>query len=439
MNDLAGGAILSMVFLAILAAAEIWTRWWTPNAELSRKFVHLAGGLACLAIPWLIRSPWVVLTMAAALCTLFIVGGRLKWLTCLGRVDRPTRGSEYFPVAIFLVFCLAQGRPWLFVCSVLVMVVSDSMAALIGSAYGRIRYEIENDRKSLEGSAVFGVLAFLAIQIPLLLMTDYSRASCVLSALLVATLVTGFEAISLRGSDNLFVPVGVCLTLDKIIGQPVAEAVFQNAILLALCVMLGLFSRRIRTFNVGGKIVVILFAYGCWALGGRDWAAPVLLAFLAYLALELARPVEPSHVPQARVRVMLRGLLPVVFWLILADSGDIRRVCYGPFLGSFAAVATLSLWAYLRRNVLKPQPKRPGLALAVSAPMAIVVAAPAFFFASTSWQVCVAGGLVGILACLLDEGFMKSPEEATPWGARRFALTLAAGLAVLTFQTLCPT
>jgi hypothetical protein len=111
---------------------------------------------------------------------------------------------------------------------VLVLAVGNAFAALIGSRYGVIRYEVEDETKSLEGSLVFLVIAFLAIHLPTLQMTDLSRPVCVLAALLVAALVTGFEAIALEGADNLFIPLAVVIILGKITTKPLSEVVYHD-------------------------------------------------------------------------------------------------------------------------------------------------------------------------------------------------------------------
>ena len=123
------------------------------------------------------------------------------------------------------------------------------------------------------------MIAFLAIHLPTLLLTDLPRPVCVLAALLVAALVTGFEAISLEGADNLFVPLAVVVILGKITTKPLSEVVFQNLSLLAICLAVGLVVWRFRSFNVGGAITFILFAYGTWSLGSWVWALPVFVGF----------------------------------------------------------------------------------------------------------------------------------------------------------------
>ena len=206
-HDLRGAVILGGVFVSLLILAELWRRLGTPKPEHTRKLVHLGGGVACLFFPFLIDSPWVVLAMALPLTGLFLAGAKLGFLKSLHGVARRSRGAEYYPLAVCLVFVLTRGRPWLYLSAVLVLAVADAFAALIGSRYGVVRYEVENETKSLEGSLVFLVIAFLAIHLPVLLMTDLPRPVCVLAALLVAALVTGFEAVSLEGADNLFVPL----------------------------------------------------------------------------------------------------------------------------------------------------------------------------------------------------------------------------------------
>ena len=60
-------------------------------------------------------------------------------------MGRKSRGAEYYPLSVFLVFVMTPGRPWLYLAAVLVLAVGDAFAALIGSRYGVIRYEVEDE------------------------------------------------------------------------------------------------------------------------------------------------------------------------------------------------------------------------------------------------------------------------------------------------------
>ncbi|HSK78573.1 MAG TPA: hypothetical protein VLQ45_19115 [Thermoanaerobaculia bacterium] len=341
-NDLKGAAVLSAIFVALLVAAELWRRLGAPKPEWTRKLVHLGGGIACLFFPFLVQSPWVVLAMSLPLTLLFVAGSRFGFLKSLHGIGRKSRGAEYYPLSVFLVFLMTPGRPWLYLAAVLVLAVGDAFAALIGSRYGVIRYEVEDGMKSLEGSLVFLVIAFLAIHLPTLLLTDLPRPVTVLAAVLVAALVTGFEAISLEGADNLFVPLAVVVILGKITTKPLSEVVFQNLSLLAICLGVGLVVWRSRSFNVGGAITFILFAYGTWSLGSWRWALPVFTGFACYLACWL-RFAPKGHAIGIKVRTLARALLPPFLMLVLANSLKDSATWFAPFLAATAAVLAFSL------------------------------------------------------------------------------------------------
>lgn len=437
-GDLAGAAVLSAVFLALLAVAELWRRFGNPEAEWTRKLVHLGGGVACLAFPFLVRSPWVVLAMAAALTAIFVAGARLGFLKSLHGVSRPSRGAEYYPLAVFLVFVMTAGRPWLYLAAVLVLAVADAFAALIGSRYGVVRYQVEDEHKSLEGSLVFLIIAFLAIHLPTLLMTDLPRPVCVLAALLVATLVTGFEAISLRGADNLFVPLAVVVIVGKITTKPLAEVIFQNLSLLAICLAVAAVVWRARSLNVGGAIAFVLFAYGTWSLGSWKWALPAFLGFAGYVAAWSAF-APPRHALGVRVRPVVRALLPPFTFLLLANSLRLGGAPFGPYLAAVGTVLAVSL----DTGVFRLERLRGGSWAAGAVGLAVLACA---LTALPSWWLQGLGPapLLAVLgtvcaASLANAAYeLRDPEarRSRAWTAMRFALSFLAGGAVWLLQAL---
>jgi len=436
-GDLRGAAILGGAFVTLLAAAELWRRLGSPRPESTRKLVHLGGGLVCLFFPFLIESPWVVLAMAAAMTALFALAARFGGLRSLHGVERRSRGAEYYPLAIFLVFLLARGRPFLYVSAVLVLAAADAFAALVGSRYGVVRYEVEDEQKSLEGSLVFFLVAFLAIHLPTLLLTDLERAVCVLAAVLVAALVTGFEAISLRGADNLFVPLAVAVVLGKITSKPLSEVVFQSLSLLTICLVVGWVVWRERSFNAGGAIAFILFAYGAWSLGNWQWALPVFLGFGLYVAAR--RLSAARHATGVKVRTVARALLPPFLLLLLANAAQAGRALYGPYLAASATVLAAALAA---GAVRLDRLASPSGALAAGAIGLVAAASTALvpWLAQDTPPAALAGlGLVVVAATVTNDLYERRRREAgaeRQWTANRFLLALAAAALVLLAQRL---
>jgi phytol kinase len=350
-----GVLIILASFTVILLAAEVWARAGA-KPEWTRKLVHLGGGLIGLALPWLIESPWVVLALTASLSALFLLGERLDVMKSLHKVERKTRGSEYYPLAIWLVFVIAADRKWLYLAAVLTLAVADASAALIGSRYGKHRYEVEDEYKSVEGSLVFFVIAFLAAWLPMLLMTTLPRATCLLSALLVAMLVTIFEAISLRGTDNLFVPVAVVVVLQKITTKTVPHIAMQNVALLVIVSLMLFLAARIAWFNIGGALTVTLFLYAAWSLAPRLlYIIPAVIGLTVLIVARVIVKVRGERRRFIKVRTSTRVLmLPFLFLLAANMSGQFDR--YYPW---YLAACALAFVYVLVNGVLRRPSRRP--------------------------------------------------------------------------------
>jgi dolichol kinase len=315
---LAGEALraagIAGIFLAIFAAAEGWRIVGSPQPEWTRKLVHFGGGLVSLALPWVVRSHWTVLALGATLGGLLLLTRRLGMLTSVHGVTRHSEGAIYFPVAVYLVFLLAADRPILYLISVLTLVVSDALAALVGSTYGRIKYRVERDRRSFEGSAVFFLATFLAVHLPLLLLTSVDRNVSVLVAIQIALLVTILEAISLDGADNLIVPIGTFLLLLKMTPQAAETLLWQLLAQLTILSLLFLLAWRLRLLTAAGTLAASIFLYGAWSLGGPAWlVAPVIALVVFGGILRLAAGFNQG--PSARYQVL------AVFYTTLAPAG----------------------------------------------------------------------------------------------------------------------
>jgi dolichol kinase len=379
----------------------------------------------------------VVLALSLPLTALFVAGGKLGFLQSLHGVGRRSRGAEYYPLSVFLAFLMTPGRPWLYLAAVLVLAVGDAFAALIGSRYGVIRYEVEDERKSLEGSLVFLVIAFLAIHLPTLLMTGLSRPVCVLAALLVAALVTGFEAISLEGADNLFIPLAIVVILGKITTKPLSEVVYQNLSLLAICLGVGFAAWRFRSFNVGGAITFILFAYGTWSLGSWMWTLPVFLGLAVYLAVWL-RFAPPGHGSGMKVRTVTRALLPPFVVLLLSNSLAQDATFFGPFLAASAAVLAFSFDSGVFRLGRRRSGPLAALGLALLGTF-LALAGPCAAQGQIPWKPLLAILAVTGAMTVVNAAIERRDPEAgrsRDWTAWRFLLSFAAAGAILVLQAL---
>lgn len=313
-SELLGAAAVAAMFLLIFAAAEFWRTLGNPRPEWTRKAVHIGGGMVSLTLPWMLRSHWTVLALGLLFAAIILLSRRMGGLKSVHGVERQSEGGIYFPISIYLLFLLGHDLPVFYLISVLVLMLSDALAALIGTTYGRAMYAVERDRRSVEGSVVFFLTTFLAVQLPLLLMTNFGRGASVLIAIQIALVVTCFEAISVRGADNLVIPLGTFLLLLKMTPKTAEFIALQLISQIAIIALLVVLAWRSRLLTASGTVAASLFFYGAWSLGGPRWIVAPAVALAVFWVI-FQRFGSDAARPDARYQVL------AVFYTSLVASG----------------------------------------------------------------------------------------------------------------------
>jgi phytol kinase len=433
-GDVIGAAILMVSLGIVLIGGELWARLGTPDPETSRKFVHLASAGVCLLFPVLVESPWVVGALAVGMAAFFAVTSRYKLLASVHGVDRSSRGSEYYPLAIFLVFLLSGDQIWIYFASVLVLGVADACAALVGVRYGRVRYRVEEGEKSLEGSLAFFGVAFVAVGSTAWIFTDLPILEVVNISITTAALLTAFEAISMKGSDNLFIPVAAAVMLEKLAVDSLFELTVQNAMLAATSVGLALGNylvgkatpKRHLPFDTGGILALTLFAYAAWALGSLEWVLPIFLGYLLCMVAWTLSWVSNQVQVTLRIRTTYRALLLPFAALIVSNIFELYAVLFGPYLAALAVML-----AFVVNALLRPEPgarfysKR--LSSLVGAVTAVWVVVPAYLLdGAVGWRAPVLIVVMTTLACVINTRITDHAEleGASFWPASNLALTV---------------
>lgn len=432
-------------FLAIFAIAELIRRRWNPPVEVTRKFVHASGGLVALTFPWIFHSPWTVLVLGIASATTLTFTRKIGWLRSVHGVERASRGDLYFPIAVFVLFLIARDRPVFYAISLFTLVVADALAALLGKTYGKSTYEIESGRKSWEGSIAFFMATFLGVHLPLLLATDIDRATCVLVALQIALLVTSFEAISLRGSDNLIVPLGTWYLLVKMSPKTADAIAVQLAVQLGLLVLVALIAWRSRVLTASGAIAAHLVLYAAFSLGGPAWSvAPALaLAGLVTFAPSAARSHHESGLGYQVLGVFYVSIVAVL--LIFADNTFATFLAgrgpagphpfFVPFVAALAAQLGLVTYLALRTNLnLRKLPRLPMAMLAAVLGFTIIVPLSLWFVLGSIpvRAAAVAAGVCAISSVLYMTGRAMHRWPAGPlWDLRLQSLSVALAIGLL--------
>ncbi|MGI9519688.1 MAG: diacylglycerol/polyprenol kinase family protein [Pirellulaceae bacterium] len=443
--EIRNALLIATGFVTLLLLAELWHRLRNPPVEWTRKLVHFGGGAICLFLPLLLQSHWTVLVLAVGMTLLFVISKRLGWLPSVHGIDRPSHGTEFYPLVIYLLFLLAADQYWQYVVCVLVLAVADSAAALIGTRYGRLRFSVEKATKSVEGSLAFFVVTFLVVMIPLsiwqpLADTPHEWTHYFLASSLIGLLVTCMEIIALHGTDNLWVPLGTLLVLTKTFQTDVNDLWIQNLSFIAMLCGLLAVARLSRLLNVGGALVCCLAVYGLWAMGSLDWALVFFIAIGSYLLVAWWYDTPW----QIRVRAAAYSLIPPVLFLAAANVclnlgyPAIYRGLFGPFVATSCIAlgqAIANLAAFEFRDDL---PRR-----MLSGALAAIVVAGSVTTISMLWQnvwdwtaLAMIIGTTCLLVVCSMRWFSPTPpgDAARSWLRLRAVVSLAGGLMILLLQ-----
>ena len=325
------------------------------SAEVSRKSVHVAMGVACAAFPWIFDRPLPVWILAA-LATLPLA--LLRWVPALREgigstlhgVKRLSYGEILFAPAVAAVFDLSNGDALLHAIPVGILAVADAAGAIAGTRWGRRMYVCGTIRKSVEGSAAFLVVAFLCTFLPLWMSGRASPLESILIGLTLAIVSMMAEGISDRGFDNLVIPLGCHFLLARFLMSSDGGMIAR---FVAAAGLLGLVSWGARWSTLSGSALIgaALLGYGCATLADVRFLLPLLAIFVCHLVT--TRRHHFGEIFDHRLDAVISHAIGSLPWCLAVDRGIVDdRIALAGL--SFAMAIHLSITTLATRRHLQP-------------------------------------------------------------------------------------
>lgn len=266
--------------LAAFALAELLRRWGA-RPEASRKAVHVATGLAAATFPWLFAHTLTVWLIGVSFTLFLLAARRGGWLPGLHAARRSSLGDLAFVAAVCLAFSVPSWRAVYYPCAILVLTLADTAAALLGGTLGWRRYADSTVARSVEGSAIFGLTAFLTLGASLKALTPLPWENCLALSALLALPLVAVEVLCGWGLDNLAIPLLTGALLSFLTPHDagwLASRLIVQPLLLALLLLVAWRWRRLdagmaSTLYLG--LQALALAWGIWGVLGA--AAPLAL------------------------------------------------------------------------------------------------------------------------------------------------------------------
>lgn len=348
------GLFLGMPLIRILAKQV------GASPEVARKTIHVAMGLVCATFPWVFDRPLPVWILAAVATVPLAVIRALPALragvgSALHGVDRPSYGEVLFAPAVATVFAISGGDAILYLVPVLILTIADAAGALVGTRWGKRRYGAGGGFKTVEGSIIFCLTAFACAALTLYFGGRVDGEKALWIGLILALLAMMAEGFSDRGFDNLVIPLGCCLILERLIELESGSLVGRFIVLVLIFVVVVAGSKW-STLNGGALLGSVLLGYGCAVIADWRFALPPLAVFICHLATTKKYGLV-GHVDH-RLDAVLSHCLACMPWVVGTEAGWVS-----PTVGlagvSFAMGAQLALLdtatcLWLRNGPLRP-------------------------------------------------------------------------------------
>lgn len=208
------GIIVSYIYIGVIIIAANFFK--KEGEEASRKFIHIM-----LANWWFIAMYFFTNWVWASIVPIsFVIINYISYkknlISVMEREKQDGLGTVYYALSLLLMSIYTFGiikRPEVGLCAALIMGYGDGLASIVGQSIQSYEYKIGNTKKTIAGSIAMLIISFILLAVFL-----YSSGSnlWILKSVIVAIILTIVEAVSIKGTDNLTVPIIATILLSII-------------------------------------------------------------------------------------------------------------------------------------------------------------------------------------------------------------------------------
>jgi len=208
MNQIVYAIIFLGIFLLLVGLAHTLYKFFNVSSEISRKFLHVSGGILALSSPLFFSSHKWVLILCSLAFLLLLFTYLKSWLPSIHQTKRKSIGSVIYPIPIYLCFFIAMQNDnnLLFYLPISLLTISDTMAELGGKKWGTNSRGVIIGQKTIAGSISFAV-STLVISIIWEIIFKLPVQQMIIISITTTLIATIAEMVSTKGWDNVTVPL----------------------------------------------------------------------------------------------------------------------------------------------------------------------------------------------------------------------------------------
>ena len=203
------GLVISILYIGlVIGISGLFSK---ASKEASRKFIHIM-----LANWWIIAmiffdNIWIAGILPALFIIINYASYKFDIIKSMERDDdsgeEKTLGTVFYAISLLIVVILCFGffkNTIIGLVGILVMGYGDGFAAIAGKSIKSKEFSILGGKKSLAGCSTMFIISLIIISCAL---AYFNVQFWYIKSIIIAIVATIFEAISVKGTDNLTVPI----------------------------------------------------------------------------------------------------------------------------------------------------------------------------------------------------------------------------------------
>lgn len=208
------GIIISYLYIGIIiAGAKLFEK---RGEEASRKFIHIMLGNWWFIAMYFFTNVWFAIFVPITFVIINYVSYKQDLIKVMERKNQDGLGTVYYAVSLFILAIVSFGiyqKPILGLIPNVIMAYGDGFAAVVGKCIKSKTYKVGETKKSIAGSITMFMISLIFITIFLTTRYTFELWQTVLIGIIMSGIVTIIEAISVKGIDNISVPVSMLVML----------------------------------------------------------------------------------------------------------------------------------------------------------------------------------------------------------------------------------
>lgn len=315
MRSMIGIILITVYILLVIKGSHFLKEKEQIKEETNRKLVHVLLSFCFFLAHYFFKTTMVAIILPLVFVIINMLSSKLKWFKNIKREDQDL-GIVWYAISLLVLVYISFEQKDLFPiasCSVLVLGLSDAVAGLIGTRWGKHTINVKGKKKTLEGSLAFFITSSIIF---LVILKDVFPITYVEISIITASLTMMIERFSTQGLDNVTVPLSTMfiLLLLKYISFDT-----NNLFIASILMLLGDYCYQTNKLTLPGVIVALILGFMVeTALGTVPFLALCTFLFSSTILSKIrTNRTKATKNPERRgaKQVVANGILAFLFAL----------------------------------------------------------------------------------------------------------------------------